>query len=79
MRCLNLAKRLRLRGCNVLFITRANSGNCNFLFFESGFDIIVMAETHITLRSDVKEDDEYKELGVKSGWVYLRSKMLKTQ
>lgn len=65
MRCLNLAKRLRLRGCNVLFITRANSGNCNFLFFESGFDIIVMAETHITLRSDVKEDDEYKEwLGV---------------
>jgi UDP-2,4-diacetamido-2,4,6-trideoxy-beta-L-altropyranose hydrolase len=65
VRCLNLAKRLRLRGCNVLFITRENSSNCNFLFFESNFDVIVMAGTHTALRSDAKEDDEYKEwLGV---------------
>lgn len=66
MRCLNLAKRLRLSGCDVLFITRENTSNCNFLFLESDFDVIVMANTHPATCSDATTGDgEYKEwLGV---------------
>lgn len=65
VRCLNLAKRLRLRGCNVSFITRENKNNSSYLFFESNFDVIVMAETHNGFGFDTKKDDEYKQwLGV---------------
>ena len=65
VRCLNLAKRLRSRGCNTVFITRENSGNCNFLFFESAFDVIVMKDTKAALPSVTETDDEYIEwLGV---------------
>lgn len=65
VRCLNLAKRLRSSGCNVSFITRENNSNCNFIFFESNFEVIEMARTRATFRSDVIEDDEYQKwLGV---------------
>lgn len=42
MRCLNLAIKLRFQGCNVTFLTRQNKNNCNFLFIENSFDLIVM-------------------------------------
>lgn len=58
VRCLNLAERLRLRGCDVVFITRYNINNCNFLFWESNFELIVMEDTKLVEGYDAKVIDE---------------------
>ena len=61
VRCLNLAIRLRDRGLNVVFISRENINNFNFLFIENGFETIIIPNPNLRPRNSSDVGSEYAQ------------------
>ena len=64
IRCLTLAEELRERGCQVLFICRANPGNMADMITRHGFQVSLLPASEHPMDTDPAQDDYAAWLGV---------------
>ena len=60
MRCLTLAKKLNVNGCNVIFLSKNHQGNLNQLIIQKGFNLLELSAPKQSIEAQI---DEKKWLG----------------